>query len=87
MLSVLPGFNLTQRQTRPVVGADARVRGAWAAAEVEGGDGNTATVQTHHVWPTGGPVLHVTQIQAVIQHRMAASVVHTEAELPESTSG
>lgn len=68
------------------MGADARVRGAWAGTEVEGGDGNAATVQTHHVWPTRSPVLHVTQIQAVIQHCMAASVGHTKAELHYSTS-
>lgn len=54
------------------MGADARGRGARAGAEVEGGDGEAAALQTHHVWPTWRPVLHVAQIQAVIQDRMAA---------------
>ena len=72
-------------QTRPVVGADARVRGARAGAEVKGRDGNAAALQTHHVWPARSPVLHVTQIQAVIQHRMATSVGQMEAGLPVST--
>lgn len=67
------------------MGADARVRGARAGAEVKGRDGNAAALQTHHVWPARSPVLHVTQIQAVIQHRMATSVGQTEARLSVST--
>lgn len=54
------------------MGAEACGRGARAGAEVEGGDGEAATLQTHHIWPTWRPVLHVAQIQAVIQHCMAA---------------
>lgn len=66
-----------QWRTYPVVRADARVRGARADAEVEGVDGVAATLQTHHVRPAWGPVLHVAQIQAIIQHCVAAPAGQT----------
>lgn len=65
------------RWTHPVVGADAWGRGARAGAEVEGGDREAAALQTHHVRPTWRPVLHVAQIQAVIQHCVAAPADQT----------
>ena len=49
-------------QTHAVVGADACGRGARAGAEVEGGDREAASLQTHHVGTTGSAVLHVAQV-------------------------
>lgn len=53
-----------------MVRADA---GSGAGAEVEGGHGEAATVQAHHVGTAGRPVLHVAQVRAILQHRVAST--------------
>lgn len=58
------------RWTHAVVGADVGRGRAWTGAEVEGGDGEAAPLQTHHTGSTRGSVLHVTQIRPIIQERM-----------------
>lgn len=48
--------------SNPVIGADASKAGACAAAEVEGGHREAASLQTHHVGAAGRAVLHVAQV-------------------------
>lgn len=55
----------------PVVGADPGGRRAGTEAQVEGVDREAAALQTHHVGTTRSPVLHVAQVQTVVQHGMA----------------
>ena len=57
----------------PVVGADAPKGGSRAGAEVERGHREAASLQTHHVGPAGGAVLHIAQVGAVLQQSMACS--------------
>lgn len=46
----------------PMVRTDAAKVGAVAGAEVERGHREAASVQTHHVGPTGGAILHIAQV-------------------------
>lgn len=67
-----------------MVGADACGRGARTGAEVEGADRKAATLQTHHVWAAWRSVLHVAQIQAIIQHCMATPAGQSVTKPPSS---
>lgn len=46
----------------PMVRTDASEVGAGAGAEVERSHREAASVQTHHVGPTGSAILHIAQV-------------------------
>lgn len=72
-----PRWDRWRLWTHPVVGADTQGWGSRAGAEVEGGNGEAATLQTHHVRPTWCPIFHIAQIQAIIQHCVTTPVGQT----------
>lgn len=57
----------------PMVRTDVSKVGASAGAEVERSHREAASVQTHHVGPTGSAILHIAQVGSILQQSMASS--------------
>lgn len=70
-----------------MVGTDASEVGPRAAAEVEGRHREAAALQTHHVGTTGGAILHIAQVRAVLQEGVASPETHQGGTWQKKTEG